>query len=161
MRLFVGVKLGSEVERRATEGLERLKALAPRARWVVPEKLHLTLSFLGEVEPERAEAVARALEAVGVKHGPLVLKIEGGGSFGAPGHPRVLWAGVGGDTQALESLQVAVVSALEPLGFAAEERDYTAHLTLARARTPRGDRESSPAVRLRSFRCCRRRPRRG
>ncbi|QRK09926.1 RNA 2',3'-cyclic phosphodiesterase [Archangium violaceum] len=147
MRLFVAVTLGKTIESEATAALQRLKGLAPRVRWVPPANLHLTLSFLGEVEAERLPAVKDALMGVGPKHAPLVLTIEGGGSFGSPSHPRVLWAGVGGDTKALGALQADVAGALKPLGFEPEHREYAAHLTLARAKVPRGDRELAECVR--------------
>lgn len=148
MRLFVAVTLGETIESQATAAIQRLKALAPRARWVPPTNLHLTLSFLGQVEAERVLAIEEALSRVSTAHTPLVLSIEGGGSFGAPSHPRVLWAGVGGDTKALEALQADVVEALKPLGFEPEHPDYTAHLTLARAKVPQGDRELAECVRV-------------
>ena len=51
----------------------------------------------------------------------------------------MLWADVRGETAALKALQADASSALEPLGFKPEHREYTAHLTLARAKDPRGD----------------------
>ncbi len=139
MRLFTAVTLGSAVEAQATAALERLKRLAPRARWVNPEGVHLTLAFLGEVDAARLPAIGEALTPVSRRHAPFTLTIEGGGSFGAPSHPSVLWAGVGGDTAALGALQVEVAAVLEPLGFPKDKRQYTPHLTLARAKAPRGD----------------------
>ncbi len=147
MRLFVAVTLGGSIESEATSTIQRLKDLAPRARWVPPTNLHLTLFFLGEVNAERLPLVREALSRVGPGHAPLVLTIEGGGGFGSPAHPRVLWAGVGGETKALSALQADVSEALRPLGFEPEHREYTAHLTLARAKVPRGDRELAECVR--------------
>ncbi|MET0402078.1 MAG: RNA 2',3'-cyclic phosphodiesterase [Cystobacter sp.] len=139
MRLFVAVTLGRSVEEAATAALGHLRTLAPQARWVPAANLHLTLSFLGEVEEERAARVKDVLERVAPRHTPLVLTIRGGGSFGASAHPRVLWAGVEGQTEALAALQAEVARELRPLGFEPEHRDYVAHLTLARAKQPRGD----------------------
>ncbi|QRN98636.1 RNA 2',3'-cyclic phosphodiesterase [Archangium violaceum] len=147
MRLFVAVTLGEAIESRATAAIPRLKGLARHARWVPPTNLHLTLHFLGEVEAERLPEVKEALAPVGPVHEPLTLTVEGGGCFGAPSHPRVLWAGVGGDTKALGALQADVVDVLRPLGFEPEHRDYAAHLTLARSKVPRGDRELAECVR--------------
>ncbi|MGZ3460233.1 MAG: RNA 2',3'-cyclic phosphodiesterase [Archangium sp.] len=147
MRLFVAVTLGGAIESAATDALPRLKGLAPHARFVPSANLHLTLSFLGEVEAERLPAVKDVLTRVGPAHAPLVLTIEGGGGFGSPAHPRVLWAGVGGDTKALGALQADVAAGLKPLGFEPEHREYTAHLTLARAKLPRGDRGLAECVR--------------
>ncbi|MBN1207710.1 MAG: RNA 2',3'-cyclic phosphodiesterase [Myxococcaceae bacterium] len=139
MRLFTAVTLGSTVESRATAAIERLEAVAPKARWVKPEGVHLTLVFLGEVAEARLPELSAALTPVSQHHAPFSLTIEGGGCFGPPRHPLVLWAGVGGDTAALGALQAEVAAVLEPLGFPRDKRLYTAHLTLARAKEPRGD----------------------
>ncbi|WP_224247082.1 RNA 2',3'-cyclic phosphodiesterase [Hyalangium gracile] len=139
MRLFTAVTLGSAVEARAAAGIERLRALSPKARWVNSEGVHLTLVFLGEVAEPQLAGITDALTPVARHHAPFTLTIEGGGSFGSPRHPHVLWAGVGGNTAALGALQAEVATVLEPLGFPREKRMYTAHLTLARSREPRGD----------------------
>jgi 2'-5' RNA ligase len=139
MRLFTAVTLGSAVEAKAAAGLERLRLLAPKARWVKPEGFHLTLVFLGEVSEAQLPAIGEALTPVSHHHTPFTLTIQGGGCFGAPRHPHVLWAGVQGNTAALEALQAEVASVLEPLGFPREKRMYKAHLTLARSKEPRGD----------------------
>ena len=139
MRLFTAVTLGSSVEAQASAGIERLRALAPKARWVKPEGVHLTLVFLGEVAEARLPSLSEALTPVSQHHAPFSLTIAGGGCFGPPLHPNVLWAGVRGNTAALEALQAEVATVLVPLGFPREKRMYTAHLTLARAKEPRGE----------------------
>ncbi len=146
MRLFVAVTLGPALEATVADALHDLSRHAPRARWVPPANLHLTLSFLGDVDVPRAAEVERVLRPVGAAHAPLELSVQGGGGFGAPERPRVLWAGVGGDTAALGALQADVAGRLRPLGFEPEHREYVAHLTLARARQPRGDRELAGCI---------------
>ncbi|MDC0713051.1 RNA 2',3'-cyclic phosphodiesterase [Stigmatella sp. ncwal1] len=139
MRLFTAVTLGNAIEAHATATLERLHALAPRARWVQSHGVHLTLVFLGEVEEARLPELGEVLRPISLRHTPFTLSIEGGGSFGVPRHPHVLWAGVGGETAALEALQDDMAAALEPLGFPRDKRLYTAHLTLARSKDSKGD----------------------
>ncbi|NVJ07932.1 RNA 2',3'-cyclic phosphodiesterase [Myxococcus sp. AM001] len=139
MRLFTAVTLGADIEARTAQELHRLRPLAPLARWVKLEGLHLTLVFLGDVEDARLPALHEALAPVGARHAPFVLSVRGGGAFGAPAHPRVLWAEVCGATDALKALQADTAQVLQPLGFEPEHREYTAHLTLARAKHPRGD----------------------
>lgn len=146
MRLFVAVTLGPQVTQRAEAAVQRLRPLAPRARWARLEGLHLTLVFLGETEPERVGPLSVALHEVAARHTPFRLSAGGGGSFGSPTHPRVLWGDVKGDLAALRALQADVARALEPLGFAPERRAYTAHLTLARAKAPRGDADLAACV---------------
>ncbi|RKH53637.1 RNA 2',3'-cyclic phosphodiesterase [Corallococcus llansteffanensis] len=139
MRLFTAVTLGETLTAEVERGIERLRAHAPGLKWVRPEGVHLTLLFLGDVDPARLPLLQAALTPLGPRHAPFVLSVAGGGTFGAATHPRVLWADVRGDTAALKALQADVARALEPLGFMSEHAEYTAHLTLARAKKPRGD----------------------
>jgi 2'-5' RNA ligase len=143
MRLFTAVTLGPTIEARTTAELQRLRTVAPQVRFVKAEGVHLTLVFLGDVEEARLPSLREALEPVGPRHAPFVLSVGGGGSFGSPSRPRVLWADVRGETEALKALHADTAAALQPLGFEPERREYTAHLTLARAKDPRGD----PALR--------------
>jgi len=140
MRLFTAVTLGSTIEANAKAGLEPLRTLAPKARWVNPDNFHLTLVFLGDVTEAQLPAIGDALGPVSHHHTPFTLTVESGGTFGRPSHPHVLWADVKGDTAALGALQAEVATVLEPLGFPRDKRLYTAHLTLARSKDPRGDR---------------------
>ncbi|RYZ42324.1 MAG: RNA 2',3'-cyclic phosphodiesterase, partial [Myxococcaceae bacterium] len=139
MRLFTAVTLGDALTARAEQGIERLRAHAPDAKWVRPEGVHLTLLFLGDVDPSCESLLQEALAPVGTRHAPFMLSVGGGGTFGAPEHPSVLWADVHGEVAALKALQADIAAALEPLGFTSEHAGYTAHLTLARARRPHGD----------------------
>ncbi|MCY1040075.1 RNA 2',3'-cyclic phosphodiesterase [Corallococcus sp. bb12-1] len=148
MRLFTAVTLGDTLTARAEQGIERLRAHAPEAKWVKPEGVHLTLLFLGDVDPSCLSLFHEALDPVGPRHAPFVLSVGGGGTFGAPHHPSVLWADVRGDIVALKALQADVASALAPLGFASEHPEYTAHLTLARSKKPHGDAALAACARL-------------
>lgn len=139
MRLFVAVDPSESVVRSIASHLEGLEPLAPKARWSHPEALHLTLAFIGEVDEARVPAYIEALEPVGRFHGPIGLEAKGSGTFGPPLHPRVLWVGLSGAVPELASLRADVAAALLPLGFQEETRPFAPHLTLARARVPRGD----------------------
>ncbi|NTX03079.1 RNA 2',3'-cyclic phosphodiesterase [Myxococcus sp. CA040A] len=139
MRLFTAVTLGASIEARVAAELKRLRQLANHARFVRVEGIHLTLVFLGEVESSRLPAIREALASVGPRHAPFTLSVGGGGTFGTPTHPRVLWAGVHGETNALKALQADTAEQLQPLGFESEYRDYAPHLTLARSHTSSGD----------------------
>lgn len=121
----------------ATE-IERLRPSARSVSWVATENLHLTLKFLGGVEPDRLGAVATAL-AGAVTAGPAFhLALRGLGAFPSPTRARVIWAGV---TDAVEvaGLAARVEEALAPLGFPPEGRPFSAHVTLGRVREPQRD----------------------
>ncbi len=139
MRLFVAVTPGVDVLRKIEHTLLALRPKALAAKWVQVDNLHLTLAFLGERSPEDAALIGEALARVAAGHAPFELRFCGGGGFGRPSRPRVLWVGCEGDTAALNALSTDIASALAPLGFVPDQREFNAHLTLARARDTGGD----------------------
>ncbi len=130
MRLFVAVDFPDAIKTR----LLALKTDIPTARWVGRDQMHLTLFFIGETE--RVQAVKDVL--AGVKAAPFDLMMQGVGRF-PPGQkkpPRVLWVGLNAQP-ALSDLHRQVTAALVGLGFPAEERPFSPHITLARLKTER------------------------
>jgi 2'-5' RNA ligase len=126
IRLFVALALPDGI----AESLQRLQSGVPGARWNTREQLHLTLRFIGEVDERDANAIDETLTTISAPR--FTLELKGVGSFGGKS-PRALWAGVVAN-EALIHLQRKIESAIQRLGFPAEERKYTPHVTLARLR---------------------------
>lgn len=131
-RLFIAVKLPSELQVIVGRKCNRLSQELHFSKWTHPDDYHITLQFLGDTDKEDIPAIIKALKEVGRECMPFQLSLEDFGTFGVPASPRVLWAGVSGELEKLHQLQQAVVSATLPLGYTAEKRDYKPHLTLAR-----------------------------
>jgi 2'-5' RNA ligase len=142
LRIFVAIEPPAEVRERLVAIQRELRTRAGRAagdaRWAPPENLHLTLQFLGAVAEEAVDAVRAAVAAAATAAPKLSLAVEGAGAFPSPRRPRILWAGLGGDVAPLAALVADLGARLAPLGFPPESRPFHAHLTLARARDPRG-----------------------
>jgi len=132
MRLFLAVELPDPLKQVLT-GLGG----ADGVRWARSEVLHLTLRFLGEVEPDLVPDLIAALRPILASHPPLDLVLEGGGAFPRRGRPRVLWVGVGGQVGALRALVADTEAALADLGFETERRPYSPHITLGRVKRGR------------------------
>lgn len=133
MRLFTAVDIPDHLRDR----LERLLAhLRPTAqiKWSPVSNLHITLKFIGEWEVQDLEKLEKTLRALG-KRPAISIDVRGLGWFPNPHHPRVFWTGVYGG-QELEQLARDTDTALEPLGIAQEEREFSPHLTLARIKQP-------------------------
>lgn len=141
-RLFVALEPPDAVRRRVAALAVELRRAAGRAaddvRWVPPENVHLTLQFLGAVPEERVADVEAAVRAAAGQARPLSLEVKGVGGFPNARRPRVVWAGLQGDTEALAGLVRDLGRRLAPLGFPPEDRAFSAHLTLGRARDARG-----------------------
>lgn len=132
-RLFLAIPLSAEVQALVAEQIEALGRERWPVRWVQPEGAHMTLQFLGETSPERAELVRLALPGVVAAHAPFDLRTAGFGVFPNFRRPRVLWLGLYGPVHRLESLQQAVSATLGELGFPSDEV-YHPHITLGRVR---------------------------
>lgn len=105
-------------------------------RWVRPQGIHLTLKFLGETPAGRVTAITKALADATRGQRPFRLALGALGTFGGRRRPRVLWLDITGDIERVRELQAAVEEALVDVGFPAEERDFSPHLTLARVSQP-------------------------
>ncbi len=132
-------ELPAAVREQVRRRVEAVRDELPRARWVRPENVHLTLVFLGERGAGAVEALDRGLGPVFARFRPLELRPTVAGSF-PPGRPaRVLWLGLeSGD--GLRELQSAVARiAAAVFGEEPESRPFHPHLTLARpgSRWPR------------------------
>lgn len=138
LRLFVGLAFPEGIR----QHLALLCSGLPKARWVAPESLHLSLRFIGEVDEIQAEAIDANLLAI--KAPGFDLSLAGVGTFGQGRQTRVLWAGVGRQP-ALDHLQAKVESAVVRAGLEPEGRRFSPHVTLARFR------ESPPAGRLGAY----------
>jgi RNA 2',3'-cyclic 3'-phosphodiesterase len=112
-----------------------------------PERWHVTLAFLGEIDEEglaAAEgAIARVAEAWSREHAGLPpLRLADGGRFGT-GSSTVLWAGLHGDLGRLTDLAGQIDHELAEVGLPSSDgKPFRPHLTLARC----GDRLSSDEV---------------
>jgi len=136
LRLFLALDLPEAHRREIGERAARLRSRLPAARWVRPENLHLTLAFLGSVEPGRLAGLSAAVAPAFTRSEPLALAVEGGGTFPPERPARVAWVGVEGGP-ALAALQREVsAAASKALGLAPETRPFPPHLTLARPRRP-------------------------
>jgi 2'-5' RNA ligase len=145
VRLFVALEIPSAVRGNLASFVEQLRPLAPQARWVRPENLHVTLKFIGETRPEKLDAIRAALAAV---RSPQDVTIDflGLGFFPNEKHPRVFWAGIEASAN-LKTLAADIEAATEKLGISPEKRPFSPHLTLARFEPPRLPEELRATIR--------------
>lgn len=133
MRVFIALPIQGEAADELESWAKEHRAIINFRKWTHPKDYHITLQFLGEWPETRIEELHTALRSI--RSNPIPLALNGGGTFGPPQAPRVLWAGIAGDAEGLKKLHLAVVQATKTLGFIPEERPYAAHITLARSFT--------------------------
>lgn len=103
----------------------------PFQRFVHEQDYHITLAFLGSVEPSQLETLIERLAKVSLTYAPFSLTVSNLGHFGQKQAPRIFWAGVQKEDQ-LFQLQKSVYDTCIETGFQLEERLYSPHITLAR-----------------------------
>ncbi|MDQ1710743.1 MAG: 2,3-cyclic 3-phosphodiesterase [Frankiaceae bacterium] len=136
MRAFVAVVPPPPALASLVAAVEPLRAAYPAGvTWVPAERLHLTLAFLGEVTDPVAAALGDGLRLAVARIAPFDVRVAGGGAFPRPERPKVLWAGVAGDVDALDRLARVTRGAARDAGVRLERAPYVPHVTVARIRT--------------------------
>lgn len=124
-RLFVAIDPPQDIR----DHLAMLCCGLPNARWTVPEQLHLTLTFIGEVSGSVFLDIREALAEITAP--ALSLQLQGVGFFPPRGQPRVVWAGLE-KNESLQVLQRKITTRLFHLGLEPDNRKFSPHITLAR-----------------------------
>jgi len=152
-RVFCAIEIPTEVRQRILAHADGLRQAAPtvQASWARLENIHLTLKFFGNVEREKISKISKAADAVARHFSPIKIKVEETGAFPKHGAPRVLWIGLNDSSGKLVDLQKELERECAQEGFAAEDREFHPHLTVARLRNPHGARTLSELHRARKF----------
>ena len=103
-----------------------------KGRIIPPEKIHLTIKFLGDTEVKLFPEIEKVLKDVAMEVEPFSLTVKGIGVFPNEKFPRVFWLGVETDSIHLKELNKLVEAGLVRLGFKKERREFKPHLTISR-----------------------------
>ena len=147
MRTFVAIELPESVRQRLVARQRWLEQQLIESgaggvvRWTATDNLHLTLRFLGETSVAQQAALAAAFTSLAMQAMPLEFSLHQLGCFPTFRHPSIVWIDLRGTLEALQQLQTAIETIAQASGFLPEERPFTPHLTIGRAR-----RDTAPAT---------------
>ena len=105
-------------------------------RWVPPDQMHLTVLFAGELDEDGVDALCAEVEQCELS--PITMSLQPFGVFPPKGIPRIVWAGLGGDVDALRATTEHFEAVAEPFGVPREKRAFTPHVTLGRVKSQFG-----------------------
>jgi 2'-5' RNA ligase len=134
MRLFIAIEIPPDIRAALAALLKEFRAIAPQAKWVRAENMHITLKFLGETESTKLAAIREALSAIHSSQA-ITLKFLGLGFFPNEKRAKVFWAGMEASPN-LPALAAEIDQSMHKLGFPLENRQFAPHLTLARFEPP-------------------------
>ncbi|WP_299027630.1 RNA 2',3'-cyclic phosphodiesterase [uncultured Thermanaerothrix sp.] len=141
VRAFIAIEFSTDLQQRLDALVQSLRAAGLGGiRWVPPENIHLTLRFLGEIQPETLQGFITYLPSLAQAFSPFTLHLQGLGVFPGLRHPRVLWVGVKAP-ESLFNLQHEVENLAHQLGIPPEDRPFTPHITLGRMRPDFGSQD--------------------
>lgn len=135
LRTFIGLRY--QAPSSVLQLLDELNQADPNLRVVPDRNLHVTLKFLGPTPECYLPGARRALDGIAEVIPPFSVQVQGLGAFPRPSRPSVLWLGLKSmvTPDPLVMLAEMVESELTRIGFAAEERTFQPHLTVARVKS--------------------------
>jgi 2'-5' RNA ligase len=126
MRLFVAINFNNDTRSKLVAIQNELRSRSVRGNFTLAENLHLTLAFIGEVAPKKADKVKTILETV--SFAPFDIEVDRLGTFS---NNSLWWVGLR-ESQPLMDLQREIEHKLALGGFVMDGREYRPHITIAR-----------------------------
>jgi len=141
MRVFAALPLPGQTSSAILDAFSAARTLAPRAKWVAAEGMHLTLHFFGEIPDEAVPGFWPLFDEPALRRSAIVAQLGQVGFFPPSGTPRVLWIGLQKGVEEMRGFSAAFTEKLKPLrklggplqGWLPDTRGFTPHVTVARA----------------------------
>ncbi len=135
-RTFVALEIPSRVRRNLVSLSDQVPSRWRRhVRWVGASELHLTLKFLGEVEPSQLVDTALLLRDAAGESSEFDLRLGETGAFPSLRRPNTLWVGFDGEVQRLMRLQARIEGSMVYAGVDVDRWRFHPHVTIGRLRS--------------------------
>ncbi len=142
IRAFIAIELDERIKRALTRVQDRLKTAEADIRWAETANIHLTLKFLGDIQPEIIDDVEQAMARTAAGFTHFHMDIGALSAFPDANNPRVIWASVTKRANYLHEMASRLTEELGSLITGEASRGFTPHITLGR------NRAETPAPRL-------------
>lgn len=133
-RVFVALPVSKECGWEAERAQAELKQKNKRAhvKWVEPDKMHVTVQFLGELIEERVEQVKKTLSLVAKSHNPFKYWLDHLGAFPNKSNPNIVVIKIGEEGRSSRLLQDDIVVGLKKEGIIGNKKPWQPHITIGR-----------------------------
>ena len=130
-RVFIGIPIGSKIKSILPIIKSSVNCHPNNIKWIPPENIHLTLSFLGNISNKDLPHLIQSVEKK-ITCNDFQLTISGTGIFPSSKSPKVLWLGISKGIDELSSLQSQVEKSIRKFIENHQEIIFTPHITIAR-----------------------------
>lgn len=129
-RLFITLKIPGEIKDKILDVCYELSESPELFKWEKPEKIHLTLKFIGEVEEEFVSSIAKEIAFV-ENYNSFNFNVTKFGFFFRNSVPIILWAGLQTD-ESIHRVVEELNERLSIFSIPVERRKFKPHLTMLR-----------------------------
>ena len=133
-RSFISIPAPSSLQASASTVIQNLQSISSSVKWEKPEKLHITLKFLGLVDESLLKKITGGITSEVRNVESFVVEYSGLGAFPTLENPRTLWIGASGGEDLLQ-LSSLVESVCSSFGIPSEGRTFHAHVTIGRVKS--------------------------
>lgn len=133
MRLFIAALIPDSIKNKLYNYIHSLRNNIDGVKWEKPEKLHVTLKFLGDVEEAKVQDISTLLEFLVKEYSPFKINLLEFGGFPNLNNPRVLYVGLSQNKE-LSRFNGQLDDALSKIGFKKENRRFIPHITIGRVK---------------------------
>jgi 2'-5' RNA ligase len=130
IRVFFAIEFEEDFKKYLWDIQQIIKQNSLKGNFTRQDNFHLTLKFIGEVEPAEIENLKKAIDVVTVNRVSFSLVTSELGQFPRR-NKKIIWLGLEEST-ALQQLHSDLENFLEKQGYEKEKRSYTPHITLGR-----------------------------
>ncbi|KXZ39240.1 2'-5' RNA ligase [Alkalithermobacter thermoalcaliphilus JW-YL-7 = DSM 7308] len=130
MRVFLAIELNEEVIDKLSVYQNYIRKHSIKGNFTDKDNFHITIKFIGEINEEKLKDIKDAMDTIRWNN-PFVLRTEKIGCFPRK-DKKIVWVGVGGETDKLNSLFKEVENVIYRKGFKKEDRPYSPHITIGR-----------------------------
>jgi RNA 2',3'-cyclic 3'-phosphodiesterase len=148
VRVFAALALPTAAAAGLAAAVEPLRLAHPGLRWVLPAAYHLTVHFFGELADEAVARLVRFMAEPGLRVPAIRARWGSLGQFPDRGPARVLHAVLDRGAAESRAFHDLFHALSQPLGYRAEGRRFSPHITLARAASGAPAQGWQAAVRL-------------
>jgi RNA 2',3'-cyclic 3'-phosphodiesterase len=138
MRIFISFNVDEQIRNHVSEIQQKVKEKQKPSskefiKWENKNKFHITVFFLGDVKPEKADVINKELDIYSYEHshGKIIFESNGFSCFPNCKYPRILFVDLKNSDGKATEFYKTLSEVIKPFGFVFEKK-FRPHLTLAR-----------------------------